>query len=185
MPNLRLLADGRRERSDARYANAPPELTNFHRRYPLGALAAIMEFCGIKGSKWLLQFDHGFPIVGTLSQKFAFPLTSDKLPAQLPLKEVWASVSSRFIRRSKKPPPQAESLWEEATQQVRMGWMDPPKLLSDQDSAVESPEIPLNLAFRFAVAQTSKIRDCYDLKESLKNRLCAVMTPITLPYWDL
>ena len=42
--HLRSLVTGRQERSAAWYANAPIELSRFHRRYPLGAWAAIMHF---------------------------------------------------------------------------------------------------------------------------------------------
>ena len=45
--------------------------------------------------------------------------------------------------------------------------------------------MPLNPAFRFAVAQSAKVRACDDLKDSLTNRLCVISTPITLPGWDL
>ena len=61
----------------------------------------------------------------------------------------------------------------------------PPRLLTVNGSFADSPDSPLNNAFRFAVAQPTKVRACDDLKDSLTNRLCTVATTITLPDWDL
>ena len=82
-------------------------------------------------------------------------------------------------------PPQADKLWSEAIDQVARGWLDPPRLLNRSGQFANDLNIPLNVAFRSAVAQTSKVRACDDLKDSLANRLRTVETPITLPGWDL
>ena len=124
-------------------------------------------------------------MTGKLSQKFDFPVSAQSLPAQLPLGKVSASNSSRFASRSARPPPQADVLWSEAMSQVALGWLDSPRLLNRLGSFADNERAPLNFAFRFAVAQSSKVRACDDLKDSLTNRLCAVETPITLPDWDL
>ena len=183
--NLRSLISGREERSRAWYAYAPPELAKFRRRLPLDAWAALLQLCGLGGSTWLNQFAHGFPITGTLSQKFAFPAATQKLPAQLPLNTVLASNASRFASRAARTPPQADLLWSEAMDQVARGWLDSPRLLNRSGAFADDLNAPLNVAFRFAVAQSSKVRACEDLKDSLTNRLCAAETPIALPDWDL
>ena len=183
--HLKTLIATRSQRSTAWYANAPPELLKFHRRYPLDAWAALLDFCGIGGAKWLGQFAHGFPITGTLSQKFAYPVSEEKLPAQLSIGKVLQTAQSRFRSRSARPPPMAESLWAEAMEQVSEGWLDPPSLLNDDGQLADGSTSSLNISFRFAVSQSSKVRACDDLKDSLTNRLCSVETPIKLPDWDL
>ena len=185
MGHLKSLISERQDRSNAWYASAPPELHKFHRRFPLGVWAAIMHFCGLGGSRWLAQFVYGFPITGKLSQKFAFPATTEKLSPTLSTADVLLSAPSRFARRSAHVSPAAQGLWDEALQQVEAGWLDPPRRLSNSGKVVDCPSSPLNVAFRFAVAQDSKVRACDDLKESLTNKMCAVTTPITLPDWDL
>ena len=185
LERLRSLVMLRRERSAAWYAQAPVELSRFHRRFPLDVWAALMHFCGLGGSDWLGQFVHGFPITGVLSQKFTFPLSSEKLATPLTVDKVLSSVKSRFAARAIRPPPLAMDLWQEAMDQVRQGWLDPPRLLSSAGQWADSPDSLINPAFRFAVAQSSKVRACDDLKDSLTNRLCVVETPITLPDWDL
>ena len=47
---LRSLIQGRAERSADWCARAPPGLSNLHRRNPLGALAAIIEVCELRGA---------------------------------------------------------------------------------------------------------------------------------------
>ena len=128
---------------------------------------------------------YGFPTTGRISRKYASPLTAAKLPTKLAVADVLSSASARFIRRSARAPPMADALWEEATRQVELGWLDPPRLLSDSCQIPNPPSTPRNVAFRFAVARNSKVRACGDLKESLKNKLRTVFAPITLPDWDL
>ena len=144
-----------------------------------------MHFCGLGGEIWLLQFVRGFPRTGKLSQKFTFPLPTKKIPDPMSLNEVIASAPGRFRSRSTRPPPQAEVLRNEALLQAERGWLGPPRLLSADGLFADAPTVPLNNAFRFAVDQSSKVRACDDLKDSLTNRLCSVGTPITLPGWDL
>ena len=98
--NLRLLVSAREDRSRAWYLGEPEELSNFHRRYPLDVWATLMQFCGLGGESWLLQFAHGFPITGTLSRKFTFPLPTKRIPDPMSLSDVIASSSSRFRSRA-------------------------------------------------------------------------------------
>ena len=182
---LRRLVEERKSRSDSWYSRAPPELKNSHRRFPLDIWATLMGLFELGGSKWLDQFVFGFSISGELSQRFAFPPSAVKLPAQLSRGEVFLSAPARFQKRCKRAPPMAAELWEEALEQVRAGWLEPPRSLSTEGKFCDEPLKPLNPTFRFAVAQTSKVRACDDLKDSLTNRLCTISTPITLPDWDL
>ena len=139
----------------------------------------------IGGSIWLNRFSHGFPITGMMSRKFPFPPAAKKLPDQLPVIDVLASNASRFACRASRPPPQADVLWSDTIDQVERGRMGPPRVLNRSGRFSDDLNDPINVAFRFAVAQTSKVRDCDDLKDSLGNRLCALGAPIALPGWGL
>ena len=177
-----------RERSVASahwYSFAPKQLGKFHRRFPLDVWAALMRYFKLGNTDWLAQFVFGFPIVGDLSQRFAFPVSDSTLKSPLSQKEVFSSASTRFAARSHRPPPNDGVLWKEAMEQVEAGWLEPPRKLSAVGRFVDEPDLPINPAFRFAVEQSSKVRACDDLKDSLTNRLCCISTPITLPDWDL
>ena len=132
MGHLRSLISGRQERSKFWYANAPPELSQFHRRLPMDAWAALMHFCGLGGARRLTQFAYGFHITGNLLQKFAFPTTAKKLPAQLSVGKVLAPYTSRFVSRAARPPASADTLWQEAGGQVARGWLGPPRILNSR-----------------------------------------------------
>ena len=96
-----------------------------------------------------------------------------------------SSAHSRFAARVVHPPPLAHELWQEAMEQVTLGRLCHPRLLSPTGQWADSPDFLINPTFRFAVAQSTKLRACDDLKDSLTNRLYVVETPITLPDWDL
>ena len=185
MGHLRSLVSGRMGIPQARYAEDPIELSQFRRRYPLDAWAPLMQFCGMGGSHWLGQFAHGFPFTGTLSQKTTLPSKTDKIPAQLPLGEVIESALARFRSRAVRPPPMVDELLREAMGHVSARWLGSHRLISPGGSLADSPQTPLNVSSRIAVAQSSKVRAFDDLEDSLTNRSCAVLTPITLPGLDL
>ena len=149
--------EGREVRSRDGYAlTPPPDLSKFHRRYPLGVWAAIMQFCGLGGARRIGQVIYGFPITGTLSRKYAFRPTTDRLPAQFPLTAMIPSASSRFTRRSTRPPPMADALRGEAMDQVDQGRLDPPRLLSAPDCIEDSPRLRSILRLDFPSLKTPK-----------------------------
>ena len=78
-------------------------------------------------------------------------------------------------------PPQ---LWEEALSQVKKGWLKPPVELGHEGRPHGFPAGQCNIAFRFGVEQAAKLRACDDLRHSLTNSACSVLTPIKLVSWD-
>ena len=56
----------------------------------------------------------------------------------------------------------------------------PPSLLTTEGNFPHAPDYACNIAFRFGVPQDDKIRGCDDLKYSLTNTACQILTPITI-----
>ena len=75
------------------------------------------------------------------------------------------------------------AFWQEALTQADAGWPSPPCTFDETGTLLNTDAEGVNVAFRFAVIQPDKIRDCDDLKYGLVNRCCAADTPIKLPTW--
>ena len=76
--------------------------------------------------KWITQFIFGFPTTGCFSQSGVFP-QSDKFKAPTPVSVIWKTNLKRFKDRSKSSGfKNMELLWDEATTQVKEGWLHPP-----------------------------------------------------------
>ena len=132
-----------------------------------------------------MQFVVGFPITGELQQKAVFHLKKEEDYVMLSPDSLYESKTARF--RSRVPRANSRSpheLWEEAMKQVDKKWLGPPEPLDENGNFTESPSGRINIAFRFGVSQTDKLRGCDDFKDALTNRRCRVDTPITLPGWD-
>ena len=185
LDGLRSLAADRSGESAQWYQHAPRFLGEFHRRFPLGVWASLMTYFNIQGTNWLGQMVHGFSIVGDLSQQFTFPPAPVAGAGKLSESDVLDSAEICFRLRSKRPPQQAGVLRKEALGQVPLGWLGAPRKLSTTGAFLDDPLTKVNISFRFAVQQSSKVRAYDDLKQSLINRLCSISTPITLPDWDL
>ena len=171
--------------SEPWYALRPKELSAAPKELNIALLAQLASFTGIGALNWLSGYIYGFPITGTISQSKTFPLTQKPdNPKPLSLTELWEGAADRFRLRSKRPPKMADTLWTEALQQVDMGWLDQPRLLNADGRFADAPDQPVVNAFRFPVIQGEKIRACDDLKASLTNRACSVLSPITLPTWE-
>ena len=56
-------------------------------------------------------------------------------------------------------------------------------LLGAQGKFAHNTDIPRNPEFRFGAQQPDKLRGCYELKDSLTNTACAVLTPAALCGW--
>ena len=60
----------------------------------------------------------------------------------------------------------------------------PPEPLNSDGEFRDNPTERCNLAFRFGVSQSDKLRGRDDFRDSLTNQACRINTPITLPGWD-
>ena len=148
------------------------------------ALKQLFQMTGIGGVAWLDQFAFGFPITGKLSQTSVYP-TDPKVPEPKAMAAIFPSAAARFRERAAKSGyKNADKLWSEAMQQVDKGWLHQPVKL-DRDGKPENfTGQSYNIAFRFGVPQSSKLRACDDLRHSLTNEACAVTSPIQLVSWD-
>ena len=149
------------------------------------ALAQLFRHYGLGGQRWLCQFAKGFPITGELSQKSDFPISKKDAPTPIQRREVFRTAEARFRERATKSGMKdAQPLWNEAAQQVRLGWLTPPVPLQADGRPAELKLKRYNIAFRFSVDQADKLRACDDLKHSMTNLACSVLTPIKLVSWD-
>lgn len=71
----------------------------------------------------------------------------------------------------------------EAVQHVRKGWLAPPVPLHTDGRPAQWKLKQSNIAFRFGVEQADKLRAFDDLKHSLTNLACSVVTPAKLVSW--
>ena len=182
---LSALADHPLCSSEPWYALRPKELSAAPKALNIALIAQLASFTGIGALNWLSGYIYGFPITGTISQSKTFPLTQKPdNPKPLSISDLQKGASERFKSRSKRPPKLADLLWKEALEQVSMGWLDQPRLLTADGRFADSPDLPVVNAFRFPVIQGEKVRACDDLKASLTNRACSVLSPITLPTWE-
>ena len=140
--------------------------------------------CGLGGTKWLDQFAAGILIAGVLSQKGVFaPNRSDE--TGLEPSHLFFTAEARFRDRSAKSGMKnAASLWVDALEQANKGWLCPPAELAASGQPTGFPRPGYNIAFRFGVEQTAKMRACGDLKDSLTNAARTILTPIQLVSWD-
>ena len=144
----------------------------------------LADQCGLGGSRWLGQFAVGFPITGKLSQKGVYALDRPHTQAIDPA-ILFETAASRFRERAAKSGHKNSSqLWEEAQQQVKKGWLNPPVELKEDGRPAGIRPGQYNIAFRFGVEQAAKLRACDDLRHSMTNSACSVMTPIQLVSWD-
>lgn len=68
-------------------------------------------------------------------------------------------------------------------EQAQAGWVAPPGPINENGRVAARPEAECNLAYRFGVVQTGKLRGRDDLLDSLTKTACAIRAPITLPGW--
>ena len=182
---LRSLALNPHCSSDNWYDMRPDFFKSAPRTLNIALIAQLTNFCGLGGHRWLEGYIRGFPITGIIRQSGVFPLTlKPDNPEPLEISELLEGSIDRFKARSKRRPPHSQILWREALAQANSGWLDPPRLLDSSGRFADSPSTPIVNAFRFAVIQGEKIRACDDLKASLTNRACQVITPISLPSWE-
>ena len=164
----------------------PVEIKPAAGKLQLPALMSLMLQNNLGGSRWLQQFLFGFRLTGTLSQKHVFP-QKDKLLGKKPreLAKIAKTNEARYTdRASKAGYKNAPKLWAEAMEQSKAGWLTEPFALSTKGQPYTLKDSNLNIAFRFGVEQSDKLRACDDLRYSLTNLACVVETPIKLASWD-
>ena len=167
------------------YSLRPPAFARSPSSLNVALVAQLANFCNMGGAGWLEGYIRGFPISGSICQSGVFPLTlKPDNPHPIPRSSLFNGAVDRFRARSVRRPPHSHTLWKEALEQVASGWLEPPRLLNSSGRFADSPDTPIVNAFRFAVIQGEKIRACDDLKASLTNSSCSVLTPISLPSWE-
>ena len=120
-----------------------------------------------------------------LSQEGAYPPDSMVKLQILDSATVLDSTFERFKQRATTALPQhMTTLRQEACEQSGKGWLSRPFPVDTSGSKLPSKASGLNFAFRFAAIQGEKIRACDDLRHSLTNQACAVLTPTKLVSWD-
>ena len=185
LKHLHRLAEECQSDTDRWFKAAPTGIRRDSGNVHIALLAHLMRFTRMQGTNWLMQFVFGFPITGKLSQKGVFPPgKGDTTPLRDP-ESLFSSKTARFRERAARSGSRyTRTLWDEAIGQVHKGWFSPPERLDDNGCYVANTNDLFNIAFRFGVLQTDKLRGCDDFKDSLTNEACSVETPITLPCWD-
>ena len=164
---------------------APEDVRIASGKIHVALLTHLARFTRMGGTDWFMQFVFGFPITGILSQKGVFPLEEGESPPLRDCESLFDTKIDRFQdRSSKNKSAHAKQLWDEAMTQVEKGWLKPPRTLNSSGNFCDSADEMVNIAFRFGVLQSDKLRGCDDLKDSLTNETCHIATPITLPNWD-
>lgn len=112
-------------------------------------------------------------------------MESGEIPPVRDSASLFETKEARFRGRSSRGvSAHAKQLWGEARLQVEKGWLRAPQPLDKSGNFRDLPDEKVNIAFRFGVLQSDKLRGCDDLKDSLTNETCYITTPITLPSWD-
>ena len=112
-----------------------------------------------------------------MSQKGVYAPEEPKNTAINPA-ALFQTAATLFRERAVKPGHEnASQLWEEAYQQVAKGGINPPVELREDGRPAGLPAGQYNIAFRFGVEQSAKLRTCDDLRNSLANSACSVLTP--------
>ena len=182
---LRTIAEECTHITNILYRKTPAAILPATGKIHIALLSHLMEFTRMGGRKWVTQFATGFPMTGCLSQMGVFPLDPDTPTTYTDPKTLFSSNRTRFMSRSLNAvSKKSQCLWDEALEQVNKGWLWPPEPLSPEGAFIARPEEECNIAFRFGVQQSDKLRGCDDLRDSLTNTACVVRTPITLPGWD-
>ena len=185
MIRLRILAEESLSETQGYYRATPPTILPATGKAHIALMAHLLDYAGVGGSKWILQFDVGFPLTGCLHQSRAFPTDIHSPFEFVDPNALFAPSPNRFkVRAPRAVARHADQLWGEALKLVEEGWRTPPDPLDINGRFLEHPMEECNIAFRFGCEQTDKLRGCGDLKDSLTNTACAIRTPITLPGWD-
>ena len=182
---LRTIADECRAETDHWYSFAPPEIRESPNKIHIALLTHLTRFTRIGGTNWLMQFIKGFPISGKLCQRGVFPMDTSATPELVDPESLFETKTARFRARAPKATSRfSQQLWDEASAQVKQGWLHPPEPLNSEGNFTNNLSERFNVAFRFGVSQADKLRGCDDFKDSLTNKTCIVQSPITLPGWD-
>ena len=147
------------------------------------AFRQLLCHFGLGGDKWITQFIFSVSLRPAPFLRKGFPRyrTSDR--ARVPLFR--KSPSKRFKERARASDRHfSQEHWGDAMGQAASGWLSEPSHFRMRAIRPFVSLGPSDAAFRFAVAQYSKLRPCDDLRRNLTNVRTAILTPITLPTWD-
>ena len=185
LKRLRVIADECRFETNEWYSHTNPAIGPATGSVHIALLAHLARFTRMRGTNWLMQFVTGFPIVGHLHQAGVFPSGKDTPPTLPNPDSLFDSKTARFRARAPRSTSRSSfKLWEEAMSQVDEGWLCEPEPLDSDGNYRDRPLSKCNIAFRFGVEQSDKLRGCDDFRDSLTNTACHIGTPITLPGWD-
>ena len=171
MNHLRTIAEECRSETQRLYSATPPFILPATGKVHIALLAHLLDYTGMGGSKWILQFVVGFPLIGCLYQTRTFPTDDDAPFTFVDPDTLFASSPHRFKARAPRAVSRhAEQLWAEALKQVDEGWLTPPEPLGDNGHFLDHPREECNIAFRLGVEQIDKLRACADLRHSLSRQ---------------
>ena len=123
------------------------------------------------------------PSGGGLSQSGVYHRNDDLSPAPS-VAGIWEGASRRFCERTAHSGvANATTLWSEACEQVKKGWLGAPLPADTLGNVATYEKGRTNIAFRFGVTQGGKLRACDDLRRNCVNLRRTVWTPIKLPTW--
>ena len=164
-------------------AMAPPSIREATGDLKTATLAHLAESMGLGGGRWIRQFTYGFPLVGGLSQSGVYP-RNDNLPPAPSVAGIWEGASKRFFERAAHSgATNATTLWAEACDQVKKGWLGAPLPADTLGNVSTYEKGRADIAFRFGATQGDKLRARDDLRHNCVNLRCTVWTPIKLPTW--
>ena len=182
---LRVIAEECRQETERWYSFTDPKIASATGTVHIALLTHLSRFTRMRGTNWLMQFVTGFPIVGHLHQAGVYNTDDTPVPKLTSPESLFATKTARFKARAPRSVSRSsQQLWDEALQQAEAGWLSPPELLDSDGNFKDNPNEKCNIAFRFGVSQSDKLRGCDDFRDSMTNTACHISTPITLPGWD-
>ena len=184
LTDLKAIAEGAQSREAHWRSPIPYEIRPEAGRINIADFYSLMRNARLHGSSWIRQFIFGFPLVGALSQQYTYPLDDEvDVKPGLPPKLLLISTRPRFEERPRQEGKQnMKDLRGEAPEQHLKGWAASPFLL-DFSSSCTAASKKLNIAIRFGVSQVEKKRAFDDLRRSMANLDCSVLTPTRLVSW--
>ena len=166
------------------YESTPTSIPPSTGKIDVALLSYLMRRFGMGTADWPSQFVHGFPILGSLSQDYVFPISNKLEPRPLGPSSIFDSAPERFRERARRNPKEQIVLRKEAMGQVERGWLAPPVLLNKFGQIDAAPKSKINPVFRFPVFQSDKVRAIDDLRRGLVNRFCVIDSLNVPPSWD-
>ena len=116
-------------------------------------LAKLLDVHDMGNQAWLKQFVDGFPAIGELAEPGVYK-TAKAEPLKLSREKLLGGRNGGTNFTKARKDPSTRKLWEEALQQVVIGWLDGPFEHTDDGCLRKGGQkISADPAFRFAVQQ--------------------------------